>query len=97
MWEYAHAHILVGSSVVNLFMTVQSSDTNTGASVIYHWGSMTGDSSPLAPHEVEPLTKFIVKQIVSSQKHRLVLTMTGDVYSVSSLSNGDFQAKVSML
>ena len=66
-------------------------------SLVFHWGSPGGDSStPLSPHVSDMLATLGVRQIVSSQKHRLVLTCDGKVFSLSALSSGDFLPEVRM-
>ena len=61
-----------------------------------HWGGGKKEGSALAgPQNSETLVEFGAKQIVASDKHHVMLTMSGLVYSLQAKSSGEYSATVS--
>ena len=65
-------------------------------SKVLHWGGGSKEGSSLTgPQSSEILVELGAKQIVASDKHRIVLTVNGLVYSLKAKSNGEYDATVS--
>ena len=63
---------------------------------MFHWGGDSKeDSSLTGPQSSDILVELGAKQIVASDKHRIVLTVNGLVYSLKAKSNGEYDATVS--
>jgi len=62
-------------------------------SKVLHWGGDSKEGSSLTgPQSSEILVELGAKQIVASDKHRIVLTVNGLVYSLKAKSNGEYDA-----
>ena len=65
-------------------------------SKVLHWGGGKKEDSLLAgPQSSDTLVELGAKQIVASDKHCIVLTMSGLVYSLQAKSSGEYSATVS--
>ena len=61
-----------------------------------HWGGGKKEGSTLAgPQNSDTLVELGAKQIVASDKHHVMLTLSGLVYSLQAKSSGEYSATVS--
>ena len=83
-------------SSLSLLLSKVPDDVDQRPSKVLHWGGGKKEGSALAgPQNSETLVEFGAKQIVASDKHHVMLTMSGLVYSLQAKSSGEYSATVS--
>ena len=83
-------------SSLSLLLSKVPDDVDQRPSKVLHWGGGKKEGSALAgPQNSETLVEFGAKQIVASDKHHVMLTMSGLVYSLQAKTSGEYSATVS--